>query len=165
MKHPSKQAQALGLAGWIAGSFVTAAIGALATARAAAFYDQLTQPAWAPPAWLFGPVWTVLYTLMGLAAWLVWRKHGFRDAAMALTLFVAQLCANALWSWLFFAWQQGAGALVEIVVLWLLIAATIGAFWRLDRMAAILLVPYLAWVTFATALNYALWRLNPALLG
>lgn len=165
MKQPSKRAQALGLVGWLAGSFVTAAIGALATARAEAFYDQLSQPVWAPPGWLFGPVWTLLYTLMGLAAWLIWRQHGFRGAAVALSLFIAQLCANAFWSWLFFAWQQGAGALVEIVVLWLLIAATLGAFWRLDRRAALLLAPYLAWVTFATALNYALWRLNPGVLG
>jgi translocator protein len=160
MKHPSPFVQALGLAGWLAGSFATAAIGGLASVRAAVFYNELTQPAWAPPAWLFGPVWTILYLLMGVAAWLIWRKHGFRGAATAL-----QLCANALWTWLFFALRQGALSLVEIVVLWLLIAATIGAFWRLNRIAALLLVPYLAWVTFATALNYTLWRLNPALLG
>ena len=133
--------------------------------RAAVFYNEIIQPPWAPPAWLFGPVWTILYILMGTAAWLIWRKHGFRGAATALTLFVAQLCANALWTWLFFAWRQGPLALAEIIVLWLLIAATIGAFWRLDRIAALLLAPYFAWVTFATALNYALWRLNPALLG
>ncbi|MDZ4701396.1 MAG: TspO/MBR family protein [Rhodothermales bacterium] len=165
MKHTSLRAQALGLAGWLAGSFVTAAIGGLASVRAAVFYNEIIQPPWAPPAWLFGPVWTILYILMGTAAWLIWRKHGFRGAATALTLFVAQLCANALWTWLFFAWRQGPLALAEIIVLWLLIAATIGAFWRLDRIAALLLAPYFAWVTFATALNYALWRLNPALLG
>ncbi len=165
MKRPTTPAQVLGLAAWLAGSFVTAAIGGLASVRAAVFYNELIQPAWGPPAWLFGPVWTVLYILMAVSAWLVWRQHGFRGAATALTLFIAQLCANALWSWLFFAWRQGALALVEIVVLWLLIAVTIGAFWRLNRIAALLLAPYLAWVTFATALNYVLWRLNPGVLG
>lgn len=165
MTHPSLAAQIAGLAGWLAGSFVTGGIGAIASARAAEFYRQLTQPPWAPPAWLFGPVWSVLYLLMGTAAWLVWRAYGFRAAATALGLFVAQLFVNALWTWLFFAWQQGGLALVEIVVLWLLIAATIGAFWRLHRVAALLLTPYLAWVTFAAALNLSLWRLNPATLG
>jgi tryptophan-rich sensory protein len=100
-----------------------------------------------------------------ISAWLVWRRHGFGGAARALQLFVAQLVANALWTWMFFAWRLGALALAEIAVLWLLIAATIAAFWPLHRLAALLLLPYLAWVSFAAALNLALWRLNPALLG
>lgn len=165
MTHPSVKNQALGLAGWLAASFLTAGIGAIASASAAAFYGQLSQPSWAPPAWLFGPVWSALYVLMGIAAWLVWRERGFRGAVAALKLYVAQLFANALWSWLFFAWHQGALSLAEIVVLWLLIAGTIGAFWRLQRVAALLLVPYLAWVSFAAALTFSLWRLNPAVLG
>lgn len=102
---------------------------------------------------------------MGISAWLVWREHGFRGAGATLKLYAAQLVANALWTWLFFAWRQGAVALGEIAVLWLLIAATILAFWRLHRVAALLLVPYLVWVSFAAALNFALWRLNPAVLG
>jgi tryptophan-rich sensory protein len=157
--------QALGLAGWLAASFATGAIGALATARASAFYGALAQPAWAPPGWLFGPVWTLLFILMGLAAWLVWREHGFRGARLALGLYGLQLVANALWSWIFFAWQLGAVAVAEIAVLWLLIAATLAAFWRLHRLAALLLLPYLAWVSFAAALTFSLWRLNPATLG
>ena len=92
-------------------------------------------------------------------------KHGFGGAGAALKLYVAQLVANALWSWLFFAWHLGAVALAEIVVLWVLIAATIVMFWRLHRLAAVLLMPYLAWASFAAALNFALWRLNPAVLG
>jgi translocator protein len=165
MTHPASRRQALGLAGWLLASFVTGGIGAIASASAATFYGELSQPSWAPPAWLFGPVWSVLYVLMGIAAWLVWREHGFRGAPTALKLFVAQLCANALWTWIFFVWHQGALSLVEIVALWLLIASTIQAFWRLHRLAALLLVPYLAWVSFATALTASLWRLNPGVLG
>lgn len=157
--------QVLGLAGWLLATFVTGGIGAIASVSAASFYAQLSQPSWAPPAWLFGPVWSGLYVLMGIAAWLVWREHGFRGASTALKLFVVQLFANALWTWLFFVWRQGALSLVEIVALWLLIASTILAFWRLHRLAALLLVPYLAWVSFAAALTLALWRLNPAALG
>jgi tryptophan-rich sensory protein len=101
---------------------------------------------------------------MAIAAWLIWREHGFNRARSALGLFIIQLVANALWTWLFFAWRQGELALAEIVLLWCLIAATAVAFWRLDRRAAVLLAPYLAWVTFATALTYATWRLNPQVL-
>jgi len=140
-------------------------VGAIASARAATFYGQLSQPPWAPPAWLFGPVWSVLYLLMAVAAWLVWRDHGFPRAAVALGLFVAQLVANSLWTWLFFGLHLGALSLAEIVVLWLLIAATVYRFWLLNRLAAMLLLPYLAWVSFAAALTLSLWRLNPAVLG
>jgi tryptophan-rich sensory protein len=165
MNRMSRLTEILGLAGWLAATFATGAVGGVASVNAPSFYGQLVQPAWAPPAWLFGPVWSVLFVLMAVSAWLVWRKHGFRGAGVALGLFVAQLLANALWSWLFFGWQQGAMAFIEIIVLWVLIAATLRAFWRLHRVAALLLMPYLAWVSFAAALNLALWRLNPAVLG
>lgn len=165
MKPRSTTAQAIGLAGWLLATAATGAIGGLGSADAAGFYDRLVQPAWAPPAWLFGPVWSVLFVLMGVSAWLVWRERGLGGAGLALKLFAAQLVANALWTWLFFGWRLGAVALVEIALLWALIAATILAFWRLHRLAAVLLVPYLAWVSFAAALNLALWRLNPAVLG
>lgn len=157
--------QVLGLLGWLTVSALAGSIGAIASVNAAEFYQQLARPVWAPPAWLFGPVWSVLYVLMGFAAWLVWRRHGFRGASGALMLFIAQLAANALWTWLFFAWHRGALSFAEIVVLWLLVAATIGAFWRLHRLAALLLIPYLAWVSFAAALNFSLWRLNLSALG
>ena len=165
MARPSAAKQGLGLAGWLLASFAAAGMGGLASVNAAGFYGDLVRPPWAPPAWLFGPVWSVLFLLMGVAAWLVWRDHGFRGAGAALKLYLAQLLANALWSWLFFAWRQGAFAFAEVIVLWLLIAATIFSFWRLNRLAALLLVPYLAWVSFAAALNFALWRLNPEVLG
>ena len=165
MAYGSVGRQALGLVGWLVATFAAGSIGAMASARAGVFYAQLVRPAWAPPGWLFGPVWSVLYTLMAVAAWLVWRKHGVRKASTALTLFVAQLVANALWTWLFFTLNRGALSLADIVVLWLLIVGTIVAFWPLQRTAALLLVPYLAWVSFAAALTWSLFRLNPAVLG
>ncbi len=157
--------QAIGLAGWLALTFTAAAIGAFASVQAGTFYLQLLRPAWAPPGWLFGPVWSVLYLLMGIAAWLVWRVQGWRVAGLALGLFVVQLGVNALWTWLFFVWHQGAWAFAEIVLLWGLIVGTIIAFWPLQKIAALMLLPYLAWVSFATALTYAMWALNPAVLG
>ena len=161
----SARRQGIGLAGWLLGSFAAAAVGGVASANAGGFYQQLVRPGWAPPPWLFGPVWSVLYLMMGIAAWLVWRDRGFRGARAALTLFVVQLAANALWTWLFFAWRRGALAFGEILLLWVLIAATIVAFWRVRPLAGALLLPYLLWVTFATALTFAVWRMNPALLG
>jgi tryptophan-rich sensory protein len=98
---------------------------------------------------------------MGVAAWLVWRERGFREATYALSLFLVQLAANALWPWLFFAWHLGAAAFGEILVLWALIVITIFAFWCVRPLAAALLLPYLVWVSFACALNYAVWQLNP----
>lgn len=159
------QTQILGLIAWLAICYVAAATGALASANAGEFYAELARPSWAPPGWLFGPVWTVLYAMMGVAAWLVWRERGFGKARVALSLFLAQLALNALWSWLFFAWQQGAFAFADIVLLWLLILGTIIAFWRVSRLAGALLVPYLLWVTFASALTHAIWRGNLAVLG
>lgn len=165
MTRRSFKTQALGLVGWLVATFAAGSVGALASARAATFYGQLSQPSWAPPAWLFGPVWSVLYLCMALAAWLVWRERGFKGAQVALWLFLVQLVANALWTWLFFALHAGALSMAEILVLWLLIAATLFKFWPIHRGAALLLVPYLAWVSFASALTLALWRMNPAVLG
>ena len=165
MTHASLKKQSLGLVGWLAATFAAGGVGVIASARAVSFYAQLSQPSWAPPARWFGPVWSLLYVLMAAAAWLVWRKHAFGGASTALRLFVIQLVANALWTWLFFAFHLGALSLAEIVLLWLLIAATIFAFWPLQRLAALLLVPYLAWVTFAAALTFSLWQLNHAVLG
>ena len=157
--------QIAGLVGWFLVTFAAALIGSIASIRATEFYGALEVPSWAPPGSVFGPVWTVLYALMAVAAWLVWRAHGWQGARTALTLFLIQLAANALWSWLFFAWRLGLAAFIELVVLWVLILATIIAFWRLRPLAGTLLLPYLAWVTFAGALNFVLWRDNPAALG
>jgi tryptophan-rich sensory protein len=167
LNHPRTRTQQLmGLAGWLALCFVTAGVGAVASANAKSFYSELVQPAWAPPGWLFGPVWTVLFVLMAIAAWLVWRAPAApATRRWALGLFVVQLVANALWSWLFFAWQQGAWAFAEVIVLWVLIALTCAAFWRIRPLAGALLLPYLAWVGFAACLNWVLWQANPVILG
>ncbi len=157
--------QAAGFVVWMLVVFVAAAIGGFASAQSAELYRVLVRPAWAPPGWLFGPVWTVLYALMGVAAWLVWRERGFSGARTALVLFIVQLVFNAAWTWIFFVWRQGALAFAEILVLWGLILATLVLFWRVNRLAGALLVPYIAWVSFAAALTLAMWRINPSVLG
>jgi benzodiazapine receptor len=165
MKSALAVRQIPALVGWLAVSFIAAAVGAAASVQAQDFYRELVQPAWAPPAAIFGPVWTVLYALMGVAAWLVGQAGGFRLNRSALTIFVVQLVLNASWSWLFFGWHRGAPALADILALWVLIVATLIAFWRARRLAGTLLIPYLALVSFATALNYSVWQLNPRVLG
>ena len=160
-----KNKQIIGFIAWLAVSFIAAAIGRAASIQAGPFYSQLVRPEWAPPPGLFGPVWTVLYALMGIAAWLIWRVGGFRAARTALTLFLVQLVVNALWSWLFFGWHLGALAFADIVLLWVLIVATLFAFWRIRPLAGALLIPYLLWVSFASVLNYSVWQLNPQILG
>ena len=165
MAPPTKREQIVGLVGWLIVSFIAAAIGGAASIQAGPFYTDLVRPDWAPPASIFGPVWTVLYVLMGIAAWLVWRVDGFRAARLALTLFLVQLALNALWSWLFFGLHRGALAFADILLLWVLLLATLIAFWRIRPLAGALLAPYLLWVTFASALNYTVWQLNPQVLG
>lgn len=154
-----------GLVAWLLVVYAAAAVGSAASIGAPDFYTDLERPPWAPPPWLFGPVWTVLYGLMGVAAWLVWLRRGLREAPGLWVVFFAQLVANALWTWLFFAWRLGAAAFAEIVVLWLLILATLLLFWRVHALAGLLLLPYLLWVGFAAALTYAVWQANPAVLG
>ena len=143
----------------------TAVAGGLATRNAAGFYAQLDKAAWAPPASVFGPAWTVLYVLIAVAAVMVWRSPDGPQRRVAIGIFVAQLVANAAWSWLFFAAQKGGWAMAELVVLWLLVAASAVAFWRIRPLAGALLLPLLAWVSFAGALNFSVWQRNPLLLG
>ncbi|MBM2618776.1 tryptophan-rich sensory protein [Actinoplanes sp. LDG1-06] len=147
----------LALAGFGLAVFVAAAIGGLGVAGTSAEYNGLEQPAWAPPSWLFGPVWTVLYVMIAVAGWLAWQRVGF---TWPLWLYAAQLVLNAIWTPLFFGAGQYGLAFADIVVLWLLIGATTVAFWRVRRGAALLLLPYWAWVSYATALNLAIWQLN-----
>ncbi len=164
MSSASIPTQAFALIASLIIAFAAAAVGAVATVDAGSFYASLARPSWAPPGWAFGPVWTVLYLLMAVAAWLVWQAPAGRACRLALTLFIVQLAANALWSWLFFAWRSGAAAFAEVLLLLALIAATIAAFWRLRPLAGVLMLPYLAWVSFATALTWAVWQDNPDLL-
>lgn len=156
---------ASGLVLWFCACFLVAAVGALASLQAGAFYAELVRPDWAPPAGVFGPVWTVLYAMMAIAASLVWKRRETQLARLALVFFVLQLVFNGLWSWLFFGWSQGALSFADILLLWALIAATLVLFWRSSPLAGTLLVPYLAWVTFASVLNYRIWQLNPSLLA
>ena len=155
---PSVPAQAAALAVLLAVAFGSALIGVLASPDTAGEYARLVRPAWAPPAFVFGPVWAVLYTAIALAGWLVWRRRALRGAALGL--FAGQLLLNALWTPLFFAAGLRGAALVDIVVLLALITATAAVFRRSSPVAALLLVPYWAWVAFATALNAATWWLN-----
>ena len=135
-----------------------AVVGGIAAGSARSTYAALELPSWAPPGWLFGPVWTVLYVMIGIAGWLLWRAPGGRGTP--LVLWVVQLVLNLVWTPLFFGADRYGIALMEIVLLWCFIVATIAAGWRVSRLAALLLVPYLAWVSFATALNASVWWLN-----
>ena len=148
------------LAGWIALCWSAALPGAMF--RPGEWYAGLQKPAWTPPDWIFGPVWSALYSMMGVAAWLVWKRGGFGRQRAALSLFLVQLLFNALWSPLFFGLHHPGLALADLALLWVALAATVAAFWRARPVAGVLLLPYLAWVSFAGALNFALWRLNPS---
>lgn len=142
--------------------FVAAGIGASITSQSVhGWYQALRKPDWNPPDWIFGPVWTVLYALMAVAAWLVWRSAGWPAARSALVVFGLQLLLNVGWSLCFFGLRNPGLAAGEIVALWLAIAVTIASFWRHSRWGAVLLLPYLAWTSFAAILNLAIWRLNP----
>ena len=141
--------------------FAAAAIGGLVTApQISGWYGGLSKPAWTPPDWVFGPVWTLLYLLMAISAWLVWRQAGFAGAKLPLSLFAIQLGLNSLWSVLFFGLQDPGAASIEIVLLWAAIVATLVSFWGRSRWAGALLVPYMIWVSFAMILNIAIWKMN-----
>ena len=152
------------LAVLIMATALTAAIGAFASIDAKSYYQSLTQPAWAPPASIFGPVWTGLFGMMCAAAWLVVRRLGLERSRPAMGLYGTQLLLNAGWTWLFFHWHTGAWAFVEVLVLLLFVALTLVSFWRARALSGWLLLPYLAWVSFASALTFAMWRLNPGAL-
>jgi len=138
---------------------VVAGLGGLASADAAADYGKLVQPSWAPPSYLFGPVWSVLYLAMAVAAWLVWRADP-RWTNPAIIAYGAQLFLNLLWSPLFFGLGWRGAALIDILLLDVAVAVTIAAFWKAQRTAALLMLPYFGWTLFATALNYSVWSLN-----
>lgn len=124
-----------------------------------AWYAALHKPAWNPPAWVFGPAWTLLYTLMAVAAWLVWKRIGWKRP---LLIYFVQLALNAAWTPIFFGARELGWALVDIIALWIAILLTMRDFHRVSRPAGWLFAPYLGWVTFAAILNFTLWRLNPA---
>lgn len=149
----------LGLLAWLALCFAAAWFGSLFPPGD--WYAALAKPAFTPPDWVFAPVWTALYLLMALAAWLVWKDGGWAGAGPALTLFLVQLALNAQWSYLFFGLHRPDLALFDILALWLALLGTVAAFWRRRPLGGGLLLPYLLWVSFAAVLNFCLWRLNP----
>jgi translocator protein len=152
----------LGLAAFLLICFTAAGIGSFATAPAITnWYAGVNKPSWNPPNWLFGPVWTVLYAMMATAGWMVWRRLGLQAAATPLFFFAVQLMLNTLWSVFFFGLHNPGLAFIEIILLWLSIATTIYFFWKVRPLAGALLVPYIAWVSFAAFLNFTIWRMNP----
>jgi tryptophan-rich sensory protein len=152
----SSSRNALALGGFLVVTFCAPALSAF-IGMPGPWYAALNKPTWNPPPWLFGPAWTLLYTLMAVAAWMVWKRVGF---AKPLKLYFVQLALNAAWTPIFFGAHEMGGALVEILALWIAILMTLRAFWAVSRPAGMLLLPYLAWVSFASVLNFTLWRLN-----
>ena len=150
--------QSLALVGWCTLCLATAGTGVFVSIDG--WYAGLHKPAWNPPAWIFGPVWTILYLMMGVAAWLVWRQGGWKTHQWPLGLFLGQLVLNAIWTPLFFGLHQISLALIDIALLWLALGATLIAFGGVSRTAGLRLVPYLVWVSFAAFLNYTLWQMN-----
>ncbi len=151
----------LGLVGFLAACLTVSALGGAATATSVGtWYQALQKPVFNPPDWVFAPVWTTLYILMAIAAWRVWRRGPSQDTRRALMVFAVQLALNLGWSIVFFGFRQIGLALVEVVVLLAAIIATTTLFWRVDRLAGALFIPYGLWVAYASLLNAALWRLN-----
>ncbi|MGE4064226.1 MAG: TspO/MBR family protein [Rhodospirillaceae bacterium] len=159
-RPPSLAGSAAALFGFLAVCFAVSALGSLATFRSVgSWYADLNKPSFNPPNGVFAPVWTTLYVMIALSGWRIWRRIGFSDRR-AYALYALQLALNLAWSGIFFGLQRVGAALVELAFLWIAIAATLIAFWRHDRIAGLLLAPYLAWVTFAGVLNASIWVLN-----
>jgi tryptophan-rich sensory protein len=148
----------LGAIGWLAITFGAAWLGSRFLPDE--WYKNLKKPKWNPPNKIFAPVWSVLYLLMAVAAWSVWKSYGFSAVSFALVLYVVQLLLNAAWTWTFFGLHRPGVALGDIVVLWVFILATLTLFWQFVPLSGVLLLPYLAWVTFAAYLNLTIWRMN-----
>jgi tryptophan-rich sensory protein len=149
------------LIGFLAACFAAAGVGGWLTARSVGdWYQQLARPSWTPPDWVFGPVWSLLYLLMAVAAWLVWRSGSLEKVRWPLILFAVQLALNVAWSAIFFGLRSPGWALAEILLLWGSIGATIIAFWGRSTGAALLMIPYWLWTTFAALLNFAIWSRN-----
>ena len=152
--------QAAVLGAFVGICLVAGVVGSIATTpQIPTWYASLNKPSWNPPSWVFAPVWTALYVMMGVAAWLVWRKVSAPHERVFLWFWI-QLVLNAIWSFIFFGLEQPGLAFAEIILLWLSIAATLGAFRKYSRVAALLLTPYVGWVSFAAYLNFMIWRLN-----
>jgi translocator protein len=164
--NPTRRADALALGALLALSAIVAVVSGVVTVHSVgSWYPTLTKPPFNPPNWLFGPVWTVLYVTMALAAWRIWMLRRRAKIAGALGLYVAQMALNFAWSLIFFGLHRIGAALFDILALLGMLSATTIAFWRRDRLAGVLMAPYLAWVAFAALLNLAIWSLNPSAAG
>jgi tryptophan-rich sensory protein len=153
--------QIAGLLVALVACYGAAALGGILTSSSVStWYQTLQKPSFNPPSWVFGPVWTILYGMMAVAAWLVWRGAATGEAKLPLVLFAVQLCLNVAWSALFFGLRQPGWAFVEICLPWVATGATLVVFWRLSLIAGWLMAPYLLWVSFAAILNLNLWLLN-----
>jgi len=160
---PKESRDLVGLFAFIVLCLVVSGIGGAVTASSVeTWYQALEKPPFNPPDWVFAPVWTLLYIIMGIAAWRVWRFRSFEATSKALGFFALQLGFNLTWSFLFFGLQRIDLALVEIVILLVVIIVNAIMFWRIDRLAGLMFLPYIAWVTYATILNSSLWLLNKA---
>ena len=158
---PTRAKQAIGLIVFIVVCLGAGGLGAIATTpEIDGWYKTITKPTWNPPDYVFGPVWTTLFITMAIAGWLVWKPAGFKAVMVPLSLFGIQLVLNVAWSWVFFGLHQPGWAVIEIIVLWAVIVATTVTFFRSSKVAGWLMVPYLAWVSFAALLNAAIYRLN-----
>ena len=165
----SKTKHIVALVAFLAVAFLPGVVGSAAVGGMRGFYAEIERPAWSPPAWVFGPVWMTLYTMIGVAGYMSWRAlvrpgdHALAPLGRApdtFGLFAVQLLMNGLWTPVFFGLQSFLGGAIIIVFLWLAIVGNVLLFWRIDSRAALLLLPYLAWVTFAGVLNWTIWRLN-----
>ncbi len=150
--------QVLALIGWLA--LCISAGSTAAFVSTGGWYENLYKPSWNPPSWVFGPVWSLLYVMMAVAAWLVWREGGWRRQKQCLTLFLVQWILNTLWTPIFFGMHRLDWAFAEILLLWLALVATIRCFWPVQKASGLLLLPYLAWISFAAVLNFTIWRMN-----
>lgn len=143
---------------WLVLSAIVAWVGA--TFQSGEWYLQLNKPSWTPPGWLFGPVWTYLYITMAVAVWLVWKRGGWSRNSFALSLYVVQLVFNGLWSWIFFGEHLIGIALIDIILLLITIVTVMILFWKRNRIAGLLFVPYVLWGAFASVLNFRIWQIN-----
>jgi translocator protein len=152
----------LAFVGFLAVCLLAGILGGAVTAQSISeWYPLINKPSWNPPSWIFGPVWTTLYVLMAMAAWLVWRQGmRFSGVKLALILFFVQLALNALWPFVFFGAHEIGLAFLNIMLLWAVLALTISAFFSISMWAGLLMLPYIAWVSFAAFLNYTIWQLN-----
>ena len=164
MKIQNEKSQGRSIAGLLVFLVICLGVGGLGGIATApeikGWYATLTKPSWNPPNWIFGPMWTTLFVMMAVSAWLVWKRPGIKLNSLPMILFAIQLVLNSAWSWIFFNLHMIGAAFAELCVLWVAIAVTMYIFFKHSKLAGGLMIPYLAWVTFAGCLNFAIWRLN-----